>query len=164
MKKMLLAAIAILACAVGLGAEGNKDLLGFYDTELIKVNFQTMGGLTLSFQGQSTATRMGISGKFQDILGEYEDSAELMRKYRTKNMVGNALMFGGMLASLGGAYYPILANDSINGLSYSDFRSGLWLCIAGLAAATAGSFILPSSYQDLLNSVNSYNRSKMTEY
>ena len=75
---------------------------------------------------------MGISGGFQDILGEYEDSGELMSKYKTKNLIGNALLIGGMLASLGGAYYPLLSSNNVYDYSYSDFRTGLYFCIGGL--------------------------------
>jgi hypothetical protein len=164
MKKRLASAALFLAASIvlfGEGAGSSKELLGIYDTELIKVNYQTMGGLMLSYRGQSTATTMGISGDFQKILGEYEDSGELMRKYRTKNAVGTALVFGGAAASLCAAYYPLLANDSIADWSYSDIRGSIYVSLGGLIATVIGSFILPSSYQDLLNSVNCYNRDKM---
>jgi hypothetical protein len=165
--KMKTMAALLLSASIALCGEDAKDakeLLGFYDTELIKVNYQTMGGLALSYKGQSTATMMGISGEFQRILGEYEDSGRLMRSYRTKNLAGNILMFGGAAASLCAAYYPLLANDSINDWSYSDFRASIYISIGGLIASLVGSFILPSGYQDLFNSVNSYNRNKLAEF
>jgi hypothetical protein len=166
MKRLALAALLLSASFAlsGEDAGSSKELLGFYDSELIKVNFQTMGGLMLTYRGQGTATTMGISGDFQKILDDYEDSGALMKRYRTKNAVGTALLFGGAAASLCAAYYPFLANEGIDDWSYSDIRGSIYVSLGGLVATVIGSFILPSSYQDLLNSVNCYNRNKMAEF
>ncbi len=146
----------------------SSGLLGFYDSELIKVSFQTFGGLTLQAQGQSSSIAMGVSGDIAAMLSRYPESKALLEGYRSKNRIGNTLLWGGLAAVLAGVYYPLFSTDSSEwgtvGYSDSTMRVSVGLMLGGLAGELIGAFILPSSYQDLLNSVNVYNRRAVKEF
>lgn len=158
----------LFAIVIGLNiyGEDKSSLVSYYDSEFIKINYQTFGGLTLSAQGKFSSMSMGISSDFTNLLSAYPDSKEAMKNYKSKNLIGNVLVFGGLAATIGGLYYPILSNDTSinNGYSSNTVRTGLYIAFGGLVAELIGAFVLPSSFQDLFNSVNMYNRNKMNTY
>lgn len=162
---VLSAFLAFAASGLSYGQEKSpSDLVLFYDSEFIKVNYQTFGGLSLQAQGFSSSTMMGIDANFARMLSAYPDSKASFESYRQKNFAGNVLLWGGLVASLGGAYYPLLSLDEYGDYDYGTVRTGLYVALGGLVAELVGAFLLPSSFQDLLNSVNLYNRNKLKEY
>jgi hypothetical protein len=162
-KKGLLA--GFLAAALALPALAENPLVGFYDSELVKVSYQTFGGLTLVSRGQSSSAQIGVSSVFKDILSDFRDSREAFESYASKNRLGNILIFGGLACTIGSVYYPMVSPDTGGIYGYGDtYRTSIYLMVGGLAAEVIGSFLVPASLQDLLNSVNLYNREKLALY
>jgi hypothetical protein len=157
--------IFVIVLGANLFGEDNKLTTNIYDSELIKVNYHAFGGLSLSAKGQTTSISMGISSDFQKLLSSYPDSKEVMESYKSKNTIGNVLLWSGFATAIGGAYYPIIANNgNTSGYSSDQMKIGACFALGGLVVELIGAFILPSSYQDLFNSVNMYNRNKISEY
>lgn len=144
----------------------SSRIVGFYDSEMIKVNYLTFGGITLQSQGFSSGIAMGVSANIRDLLAKYPDSKAALEAYESKNRTGNILLWGGLAAVLGSAYYPILTmdpNDSPDALA-SKWKTSIYIMLGGLAAELIGAFILPSSFQELFASVNLYNRNAIKNY
>jgi len=168
--KYFISFLLVLIFCLNLSAE-NNDLVNYYDSELIKISMDNSSGLSISYQGQSSGTSMGISDGLYSELQAYPDSKISIQNYKQKNKLGNILLWGGLGLSLGAAYYPLLSTDfnqvdtSIYGYSYFEkYQTSIYLMLGGLVAEIIGSFMLPQSYQELVNSVNQYNRNKIKEY
>jgi len=110
--------VALILLAAGAYSEEDK-FTSFYDTELIKINYQSYGGLTLTYQGQSSGTMIGISPYIETLLSSYPDSKVSLESFKRKNSTGNILLYGGLGLILGAAYYPLLTTDFSNPEAYS---------------------------------------------
>lgn len=166
MKKHVVSIIVIHILIVMSVYGQNSDLVMYYDNELVKVNYQSFGGITLSYQGQTTGTSMGITPRFRQILSEFPDTKILVDNYVKKNTIGNVLIWGGLAASLGAAYYPTLKTNSEDIFTdfWENYQTSVYMILGGLVAEIIGSFVLPQSFQDLFNATNQYNRNKLKEY
>ena len=147
-------------------AQNSAELLQFYDNELIKVNYQTFGGMSLGIHGLSSSTQMGITKSLKEILGTYSDSKEAEQKYSKLNTIANILLWGGLAATLGGAYYPLLAlsNSTDTDSYFTGYKTSVYIMLGGVVTSSIGSIMLPISLQELLRSANLYNRNKIEEY
>jgi len=137
----------------------NEQLLQYYDKEAILINYGTFGGIKLYNQGQISSINFGISKSFSEKLEKFPESKVTFEGYRTKNTIGNVCLFGGLGGILGGEYYCMTAFDKTSFNSgLNTYMTGYGIMLGGLVMSIIGSFILPSSYSDLFNSINSYNR------
>ena len=163
--KRLLLVMTFLTLTLSTFAE-SSNILSYYDSELFKITFKFMGGLSLGYRGQTTNTNFGISKYFKDSLSVYPDTKSLIDSYSKKNLAGNIFLFGGLGLTMVGAYYPLLVGDSITEYSnyYDKYKTTLWLAIGGIISELIGTFLLPSSYQDLTEGVNLFNRHKIEEF
>ena len=159
MKKTILFLCTVILFSTLLPA-AESDPLAFYDSELIRFQYQTAGGLNLAFKGQTTGISFGIPKTFAEALGSYPETDELLQDYNRKNFWGNVLLWGGLAAALGGAYYPLIVEEE----PWTNFEASSAIMIGGLVTELIGAFIMPSGYQDLFNAVNQYNRNRMRDY
>ena len=151
-------------CMTQVYGQTNKDLINYYNNELIKIDHQTFGGITLTLKGQTTSTAMGITNEFRDILSTYPDSKEEMRSYKQKNTVSIILIWGGTAAFLGGLNYSQPSRNEEFNLSDAKTRRGLSISFLGGFLAIIGIAVLPTSISDILKSVDLYNQNTIGNY
>jgi hypothetical protein len=143
----------------------NDNLLQYYDNEIIKMNYHSFGGIQLYNQEQTSSITFGISPYFREKLETFPESKMSFEQYKIKNISGNILVWGGLVVIVGGEYY------SLNSIGESSFSSGIdkymkgyGIMLGGLLMEVIGAFVLPSSFNDLFNSVNLYNRNIIKQY
>ena len=139
-----------------LSEQENSNLLQFFDTEMIKV---TAGGLTLN--NQIFTNRFNTSLKKSLIL--YNDSGKQYYTFQAKQIFGNIFGWGGnaaMLAGLIGFLTDVIINDG------STIRFPLYLGLfgGGIVSSITGISLVFSAPKNFQNSVNLYNRNKITEF
>lgn len=167
MKKALgIAVVLVLFLCRFTGAQDNKDLVSYYDSELCQFSYNMFGGLTLNYRNQTASTQFGIPGNMKSILYAYPDSKASVQSYSKLNLAGNILFWGGMAAAFAGSYYPLFTTDSFDTTDdwTTRYKVSLGLAIGGLVSTLVGAFLLPASLEKLCQGVNSYNRLKISEY
>jgi len=167
MKKTLALSAILLLVLSGLAiAEENVALAGYYDSQLFQIGYSMFGGLTVSFRNQTSSTQFGISRNLKELLAQYPDSKAYIESYSKLNLAGNILLWGGLTAAIAGAYYPLFAMDPYD--SYDDwttqYKISLGFAVGGLVSTMVGAFLYPASFEKLCQSINSYNRHKISEY
>ena len=164
--------LALCCCVASLAQQ--ESLLSYYDSELFKVNYQTFGGLVLTFQGQSSSVMFGIPENYRQSLLKYPDSQQLIESYFGLNRAGNILLWGGLAAFVVGTYMPLASLGSYTYTTYdaygipstfvSSYQTAMWVMVGGLLSELVASFVLPSSFEKLTQAVNVYNRRRVQEF
>ncbi|MFZ4617340.1 MAG: hypothetical protein ACOYM2_14245, partial [Rectinemataceae bacterium] len=150
--------LAVMALGAGF-AEGPGKIQGYFDSKSISVGYAVFGGLTLAQGGQSSWTSAGISAHFEKLLSTYPDSSFALEEFRNKNTTGNILFWGGIAIEIAAPFLTLLASGDASNPAYGSYASIASLAsLGGLVATTIGFFLLPMANQDLLGSVNAYNR------
>jgi hypothetical protein len=173
-KRASIIAALLLASVAALFSEEKNPLVTYYDSEFMNVNFNMFGGLQLAYQGQVSGTQMGISRTMKETLSKYSDTRNLVNSYFTLNLLGNTFVYGGLAAILASPFImqqSLLSSASSSSSSsntdlgfLTTFSTIYYVYLGGLAASMVGSFILPSSYEKLLQGVTLFNRHKISEY
>jgi len=165
MRKAVTCFVLLFLASVCFGDESAaKKAVSYYDGELFKVGYNLFGGLNIAYQGQSSSVFFGVPDTYKLTLAKYPDTKLLLDSYTSLNLAGNVLVWGGLAATLVGAYLP-LANISATGTyDYSSYQTGLWIAVGGLLAELIGVFVLPASFERITNAVNIYNRHRMEDY
>jgi hypothetical protein len=167
--------VALMLSAATMNAQGKDSLLSYYDTQTIRISYQSFGGLVLNYQGETYTIAMGLSANMRDVLSGYQDTKQLLDGYTGANLAGNILIFGGLGLTVGAAAVPLVTIATTTGnMQYTLASRTAALTTAytigavaggiGLLCEIIGAFILPSSFQQLTQSVNIYNRHKIEEY
>jgi hypothetical protein len=172
MKKLGLALLLLSVFGVAAGfSQAKRSLIDYYNSEAISINYSVFGGLQLAYQGQVSGTQFGISQTMADALRTYSDSKSLVNSYENTNRIGNVLLYGGLAAFVASPivmYGSIFDSYSTGSSTYVDTSGGMttfmYLYLGGLAGMLIGSFMVPSSFEKLLQGVNSYNRHKISEF
>jgi hypothetical protein len=164
MKRKLIAVFLIFITMGLVVAEGNNKFLSYYDSEMMKFNYTTFGGLSLNYQGQATSTDFGISPYFKDVLLKYDDSASSYNSYNKKITIGNSLVFGG----LGVILLSLIPIMTLPGSSKDDavlkMNLTYGIIALGYVSIVVGGFFIPSAFEDLTHSVNVFNRNKVKDF
>jgi hypothetical protein len=167
MKNLVLVLLVALCVASSLWSQGTTSVVGYYDSELFKINYNTFGGLSINYQGQSASVTYGIPPNFKSLLSKYADTKVAIQAYSDLNLGGNLLIWGGVGALAAAMYYPLLSLYS-SPLSTSTVSGTLdvsvYLYLGGLLAETLGALIMPAGFERLTQAVNSFNRHKLEEF
>jgi hypothetical protein len=162
-KATLFLVLAVMAAGAGL-AEGPGKIQAYFEGKSISVGYAVFGGLTLTQGGQGTWTSAGISPHFEKLLSTYPDSSFALEEFRNKNTTGNILFWGGIAIEIAAPFLTLLSSGDTSSAAYGSYASIASLAsLGGLVATTIGYFLLPMANQDLLGSVNSYNRGILAE-
>lgn len=156
MRKIVLFA-ALFGIAHHVKAQDNNELIQYYDSSVVTASY-SFGGMSLSHQGHSSSTWLGVSKSMKNVLGHYEDSKKLCQNYQNYNAFGNVLMLGGLAATLVGQSYLQ------NGVLTKKYDQGLQLVLVGTLSELIGAFVLMKGYSELMKSVNAHNRNRMSDY
>ncbi|MDR3122891.1 MAG: hypothetical protein LBU16_03820 [Treponema sp.] len=137
----------------------DNNLLPYYDTELFQWSYSIFGGLTLNYRNQSSIAMYGIKDAMKDALLHYDDTNQRYRSYRSKTIVGNALVWSGLGIVLAGGLLPFYGGtDDV----HLKITTGVML--GGLVTEIIGAFVLKSGQENIFDAVNIYNRRKISEY
>lgn len=164
MKKLIASVFLILLTFSLLYGQEKNDFLSYYDSELMKINYQTLSGLTITYQGYTSTTTMGVSEIIKNNLCKYKVSTELFEKYEDKNELGNIMLWGGLglttLASICPAFFCDSSGDTCS------FVRATCVCswVTGIFSTITGSFLISTSQNELVDSVNYFNRKKVINY
>jgi hypothetical protein len=140
----------------------NNNLLQYYNNELFKWSYDAIGGFKLTYQDQVSSLSFGINKNMAEALKLYPDTAEYYESYHKKNVAGNVLLWSGFGIAIGSIIsMPIILNEDTFAAGYPIIMG---VSLGGLAIELIGSFILPSGYESLANSVKLFNRHKIEEY
>ncbi|GHV88089.1 hypothetical protein AGMMS50267_04490 [Spirochaetia bacterium] len=140
----------------------NNNLLEYYNNELFKWDYNAFGEFKLTYQDQGSTLTFGINKNMVKTLKLYPDTTEYYESYRKKNVTGNILLWSGFGIAMGGLISaPIVLNENTFEANYPIVMG---VALGGLIIELIGSFILPSGYESLFNSVNLFNRHKIAEY
>jgi hypothetical protein len=166
MRKVTAVMVVLLLAAVGSFAQSSstKQAVSYYDAELFKVGYNLFGGLNVGYQGQSSSILFGVPETYRLAFSKYPDTKLLLDSYSSLDLAGNILIWGGLAATLVGAYLPLASVSSTSGYNYSSYQTAIWIAVGGLIAELIGAFVLPASFERLINAVNTYNRHRMEEY
>jgi hypothetical protein len=142
----------------------NNNFLHYYDAEIFQWNYDIFGGLSLNFHNQSSSAIFGINISMKNALKLYPDSSQQFSSYKLKNTTGNILLWGGLVALVGGTYMPLFLDTS----DYDNFERNVkisaGLMLGGLVSELVGTFIFSSGKENLFNAVNIYNRHRIEDY
>lgn len=174
--KKLIASILIFIM-VTMPVMADDDLVRYFDSEIISTNYSYWGGLSLTYQGQSSFTQFGVNRAMSESLMEYRESKGDYMSYKSMNTVGNIGLWGGLFLTLFSPIYMATqvenSNAESNNQSYEtsdgdypseDFGQFLVVYISGLIGMFIGAILLPLADSKILSSVNSFNRVKIGEY
>ena len=142
----------------------NSELLHYYDRELFQWDVTLFGGLTLNFQNQSSRTAYGINDSMKKALLRYEDTTQQYRAYRGKTIAGNILIWSGLAAALGGAYFPLWGDTQDTDVCEKNLKIGIGVMLGGFITELIGACILQSGQENIFRAVNLYNRNRIGEY
>ncbi len=156
-------------------AQANIDLLAYYDMQTIRIGYQSFEGLVLTYQNETYTTSMGLARNMKEVLGRYEDTKRLVDSYSAKNLAGTILLSSGVGFTVGAATVPLVTFATISGSpNYATASKAealtaayAWTAVlagVGLLSEVVGAVILPSSFQDLAQGVNTYNRHRIEEF
>ena len=159
MKKLCLVFISLIILSTNLTfSQESKELLGFYDSELFQFNFDMLGGLQITYRGQTSTAKFGIPKSFIQNLDQYPDSKNYIEAYRKLNKTANVFFWTGLGALV--VVFPF----SISLMNESVVEVGSSVAFGGMVSIIVGAFLYPASYNKLLLSVNTYNRKKLQEF
>jgi hypothetical protein len=134
----------------------NSDLRRFYHFQLIKITNSN------KFEYNSEIYRkgmFGISRDFKDILSTYPDSKESLSSYSKLNITGNVIYWGSVASYLG---FIIGTAQTTNYQEYyKNVSIGAGVFLGGVLIS---SIILGIANGKLYESINTYNKNKITEF
>ena len=163
-KQVLILIIFSIFFSQALAAQENQRLVRYYDTELFRINYNMFGGLILYYNSQTSSTQFGISAIMKEALSLYPDSKEYMESYVKLNRTGNILLWGGLVSALAGAYYPLIKyGNEIDGTAV-DVKVSLGIAFGGTVSTLVGAFIYEAGLEKLFQSINLYNRYRISEF
>lgn len=165
MKAWMLMITFGLTAVCGFGQSDDKtDGVSFWDAKIVKVNYEFFGGMTLNYQGQDYPIFSGLKPYLADILKADPLVKPLIQGYQTKQAVSSGLFWGGLVSAIGGivviglpASYTGHNGEQITGVGIT----GIILAAAGDVSMLSSPFVTVSSYEDIFEGVNIYNRDQM---
>ena len=159
--------IACLAIPQSLFAQDNSlSFEHIYDSELFQWNYNMFGGLILNYQNQTSGIFFGLNNhNMREALLSYPDSAREYKAYRTKNIWGNGLLWGGLALSMIASLVPLFAITPDSSLDDDArmWRISLGVSVTGLVAAIAGAIAHSSGQESIFTAVNMHNRNRARE-
>lgn len=150
-------------------AEESGSLLSFYDAEMIKINFNTFGGISFNYQGKNYSPYYGLDSNFMQMLAKDQEVKQYMDSYATQNAVGHVLYWGGFIAMIASPaiIFAVTSRDIYYGSSnaFSNYFLTYSLAVAGSCAASIiGGIMITGSIEKATNGINLYNRNRIKEY
>jgi len=164
--KAILCSVILIALVTPAFAQQKESLSEFYDSEIIKVSYPFGSGLTLSVKGTTSTIGWKLSPIFSDLLIQYPSSKVSFESYKKDYRKGNIMIWSGLAGLFAGSLVFVMRNSNATSIDFGDpvniaSYSGM---IAGAAVETIGAFFVSSSYENLFNAVNQYNREKIKEF
>ena len=162
--------ILLLFCLSNLiNAQDNEDLVSYYDSEIIKINYNLWGGLGFTFQGRNISPFFGINSDFKKTLSMDPDVKKYIDDYSFQNTTGHVLLWGGTATMLLSPLLLVLFNNSFNNFNFPSetqpyYYPVITVAIIGAISVYISPFFFIGSYENLINGVNVYNRNNWKKY
>lgn len=164
MKRLLLVPALITALALPIRADERSELLRLYDDDFVRIQYNMLGGLQLGYRNYTFSVTYGLDSRLMDLLSGDADAQRYLDSYRSQNTGGHVLVWGGLALMLVGPLLlvPMIADTDYDQLSYMPLVS-FGISTGALAAEIIGTFMLGSSYENLVKGVNLYNRNLLVK-
>jgi hypothetical protein len=172
MKNLCVVLVSVLLLAVSQNTNAqeiendktneNVNFLQLYDSEMFHWNFDTFGGLKLSYGNDNwNYSTFGVNinnERIRNALLGYSDSAQAYNSFRKNKITGNIVYWSGIVLILG-SLIPVFTidNDKLSTGLYAGMLAG------GLTTSIIGIFQFNSAQSNLFNAVNMFNRNKARE-
>jgi hypothetical protein len=163
--KRLVAVISLsIIAAISIAAQENTDLVRYYDSEIIKISKPAYGGLIVSAKGITSSTYFTLNPIISTMLNSYPESKMELEKYNSKAKVGSILEYGGWGLCLGSMGYIVGKSVMTTTVTNTDLLVFLSVITGGALTSVIGSEVFEQGFENLYNSVNVFNREKISEY
>lgn len=153
----LLAFLCFLGMSSFLTAQ-ESFALDLYDKNFIHVKFRFFSGIELSQGDETTGVMFGIDSRFGDRLFQRDDSKDSFSAYKLKNTLGIVLFCAGIIVSSYELYNQFKLIGTGYGDNFPDPKISQLILAGGIVVNVAGGLLIQASVEDLVRSVNQYNR------
>jgi len=142
-----------------------QSLLEYYDSELISVDYGTLGGFTFVHDGEAYSAIFGLQQPLRDIIASHSRSTHFVETHVKNMRTGWILIISGLLATVGASYIAFTIPLATTETQFVVRTSGtLFLGGIALIFSIAGPLFMNHGYSSLLYAINIYNRDKIRQY
>jgi hypothetical protein len=133
----------------------------FWNDRIIKINF-TGSGIQLFVDDIQSGIPF-IKPEVRTLLEEFPDSKASFASYDNKYVTGQIFLWTGLATELGGLGV-IASQANASGSQSAILGTGLALIVGGVCAELWGALTISSSYGDLYDAINKYNKEQFLAY